>query len=122
MLRGRINFSRQTHSEALRLVKAIKAEPRLLVSKRIATSRETGKNSRLEGMKAAPIDVRKSATRGLVKNFESARAKNRARPLKVEPANGKKRRKRKYGQSQGRKRRIWSQCPGLGIAHPTRSR
>ncbi|CAM9755162.1 unnamed protein product, partial [Pylaiella littoralis] len=45
--------------------------------------RETDKNSRLERMKSTPADVRKSATRDLVKNFKSARAAYKARLQKA---------------------------------------
>ncbi|CAN0282460.1 unnamed protein product, partial [Pylaiella littoralis] len=83
VLRGWMNSSRKTYNEALRLIKAKKAKPNLLLSKLVVTSRETDKNSRLESMKSAPADVRKSATRDLVKNFKSARAACKARLQRV---------------------------------------
>ncbi|CAM9800285.1 unnamed protein product, partial [Ectocarpus sp. 4 AP-2014] len=83
VLREWMKSARQTYNEALRLVKAKKAKANLLLSKLVVTARKTDKDSRLESMKSAPADVRKSATRDLVKNFASARAAYKARLQKV---------------------------------------
>lgn len=104
VLRKWMKSARQTYNEALRLVKAKKAKANLLLSKLVVTSRDTDKNSRLESMKSAPADVRKSATRDLVKNFVSARASYKARLRKVKSGKAKIKKKRKSGQFKGRRR------------------
>ena len=104
MLRERINSARQNYNEALRLVKAKKAKPNLLMNKLVVTSRETDKNSRLESMKSTPADVRKSATRDLVKNFKSARAAYKARLQKVRSGRVRMKKMRKSGKFNGRRR------------------
>ena len=104
VLRKWMNSARQTYNEALRLVKAKKAKPNLLLNKLVVTSRETDKNSRLESMKLTPADVRKSATRDLVKNFKSARAAYKARLQKVRSGKVKTKQMRKSGKCKGRRR------------------
>lgn len=104
VLRKWMNSARQTYNEALRLVKAKKAKPNLLLSKLVVTSRETDKNSRLASMKSAPADVRKSATRDLVKNFKSARVAYKARLQRVKSGKVKTKKKRISGKFTGRRR------------------
>lgn len=55
-------------------------------------------------MKSAPADVRKSATRDLVKNLSSARAAYKARLRKVKSGKAKIKKRRKSGQFEGRRR------------------
>ncbi|CAN0442007.1 unnamed protein product, partial [Ectocarpus sp. 13 AM-2016] len=76
----------------------------LLLSKLVVTARDTDKNSRLESMKLAPADVRKSATRDLVKNFASARAAYTARLRKIKSGKARIKKRRKSGQFKGRRR------------------
>ena len=104
VLRKWMESARQTYNEALRLVKAKKAKANLLLSKLVVTARDTDKNSRLESMKFAPADVRKSATRDLVKNFASARAVYTARLRKVKFGKARIKKRRKSGQFKGRRR------------------
>lgn len=104
VLRKWMDSSRKTYNEALRLIKAKKAKPNLLLSKLVVTSRETDKNSRLQDMKSTPSGVRKSATRDLVKNFISAGAAYKARIRRVKSGKAKIRKMRKTGKFKGRRR------------------
>ncbi|CAM9181029.1 unnamed protein product [Ectocarpus sp. 12 AP-2014] len=104
VLREWMKSARQTYNEALRLVKAKKAKPNLLLNKLVVTSRETDKNSRLESMKSTPADVRKSATRDLVKDFKSACAAYKARLRKVRSGKVRIKKMRKSGKFKGRRR------------------
>lgn len=104
VLRKWMESARQTYNEALRLVKAKKAKPTLLLNKQVVTSRETDKNSRLEYMKSTPSDVRKSGTRDLVKSFKSARAAFKARLQKDKSGKARTEKRRKSGKFKGRRR------------------
>ena len=104
VLRKWMNSARQTYNEALRLVKAKKAKPNLLLNKLVVTSRETDKNSRLARMKVTPSDVRKSGTRDLVKNFKSARAAYKARLKKNKTGKARTKKMRQAGKFKGRRR------------------
>ncbi len=104
VLRKWMNSARQTYNEALRLVKAKKAKPTLLLNKLVVTSRETDENSRLQDMKSTPSDVRKSGTRDLVKNFKSARAAYKARLQRNKFGKARIKKMRKSGKFKGRRR------------------